>query len=219
VALDSWQAFIEQQQRQPYFQQTIAAVAAARQAGIDVYPPESEVFAAFAATPLNALNVVILGQDPYHGPGQAHGLSFSVPQGVKTPPSLRNIFKELASDIEGYVIPEHGDLSHWARQGVLLLNTVLTVEAGKAHSHAKLGWEKFTDTVIALINAQKRDIIFMLWGTHAQKKGRIIDREKHFVLEAAHPSPLSAHRGFLGCRHFSTANNYLLEQGKRPINW
>ena len=163
--------------------------------------------------------MVILGQDPYHGAGQAHGLSFSVQAGVAPPPSLVNIYKELADDIAGFQIPAHGCLQHWAEQGVLLLNTVLTVRAGQAHSHAALGWETFTDRVIAMLNQEREGLVFLLWGSHAQKKGAFIDRSRHCVLTAPHPSPLSAYRGFFGCKHFSQANAYLQQQGLAAIDW
>ncbi|RCU51812.1 uracil-DNA glycosylase [Corallincola holothuriorum] len=215
----SWQELIEQEKQQAYFQQTLQAVEHARRSGVTVYPPHEQVFEAFQATGLEQLKVVILGQDPYHGPAQAHGLCFSVQHGVTPPPSLKNIYKELANDVSGFQIPTHGNLRPWAEQGVLLLNTVLTVEAGKAHSHAKFGWETFTDAVIAKINQHQQDIVFMLWGAHAQKKGRMIDRQRHTVLEAPHPSPLSAHRGFFGCGHFSQANDRLVALGKNPIQW
>ncbi|GAA5216742.1 uracil-DNA glycosylase [Corallincola platygyrae] len=219
MGLASWQALIGGEKEKPYFQQTLQAVEQIRQSGVTVYPPKEHVFEAFRATPLDQLKVVILGQDPYHGPNQAHGLCFSVQHGVQPPPSLKNMYKELATDIPGFTIPNHGFLQSWAEQGVLLLNTVLTVEAGKAHSHAKLGWETFTDAVIAQINQHQEQVIFMLWGSHAQKKGAIIDRNRHFVLTAPHPSPLSAHRGFFGCSHFSQANNILQQTGRAPINW
>ncbi len=216
--MNDWQALFEAEQQQPYFQQLQARVAAERAADKAIYPPQSQVFAAFEACSLAQVKVVILGQDPYHGEGQANGLSFSVAKGIKIPPSLRNIYKELASDINGFVIPEHGDLSAWAKQGVLLLNTVLTVEQAKAHSHAKWGWEQFTDAVIRAISLHRQGVVFLLWGAHAQKKGRLVDASKHHLLSSAHPSPLSAHRGFFGCRHFSKTN-LLLEQGKSAINW
>ncbi len=168
---------------------------------------------------MNNVNVVILGQDPYHGPGQAHGLAFSVRPGVAVPPSLVNMYKELEHNIPGFQRPEHGFLESWSAQGVLLLNTVLTVEAGKAHSHARFGWETFTDNVIAAINSHREGVIFLLWGSHAQKKGSIIDRQRHHILQAPHPSPLSAHRGFFGCQHFSRTNQLLREHGKPPIDW
>lgn len=193
-------------------------LAAEKQAGKSVYPAGAEIFNAFNLTPFESVKVVILGQDPYHGPNQAHGLSFSVQRGVKTPPSLVNIYKEIHRDL-GLEIPGHGNLTHWAEQGVLLLNAVLTVEAGQAASHQKQGWEAFTDQAIEQLNRDRDGLVFLLWGSHAQKKGRLIDRERHCVQEAPHPSPLSAYRGFLGCGHFSRANQYLLQQGKEPIDW
>ncbi len=217
--MPTWTDLLAEEKQKDYFKQTLSYVANQRTNGITVYPPQKEVFTAFAVTPFEQVKLVIIGQDPYHGPDQAHGLSFSVKPGVKIPPSLKNIYKELAQDIDGFVIPDHGYLLSWAEQGVLLLNTVLTVEAGKAHSHKHLGWEQFTDKVINVLNTYGNNIIFLLWGSHAQKKGNVIDRNKHVVLTAPHPSPLSAHRGFLGCRHFSTANNLLIQQGKQPINW
>ncbi|RIW17319.1 uracil-DNA glycosylase [Algoriphagus lacus] len=183
-----------------------------------VFPPGKEIFNAFWHCPLNAVKVVILGQDPYHGPGQAHGLSFSVKPGVPFPPSLLNIFKEIKSDI-GTDMPPNGDLTRWADQGVFLLNATLTVRANQAGSHQNQGWESFTDEVIRIINQNQNHVVFMLWGAYAQKKAELIDSKKHLVLRAPHPSPLSAHRGFLGCRHFSQANRYLLENGKEPIRW
>ncbi|MDO6685782.1 MULTISPECIES: uracil-DNA glycosylase [unclassified Agarivorans] len=215
----TWQHLFETEQQQEYYRQLLARVAAERELGKVIYPPESQVFAAFDACHLEQLKVVILGQDPYHGKGQAHGLSFSVAEGLKIPPSLRNIYKELAADITGFEIPQHGNLSAWANQGVLLLNTVLTVEQAKAHSHAKFGWETFTDAVIKQISQQCQGVVFLLWGAHAQKKGKVIDTSKHHVLSAVHPSPLSAHRGFLGCGHFSKTNQLLTQQNKQPINW
>jgi uracil-DNA glycosylase len=215
----TWHDVIGTEKEQPYFQETIAFVAGERRAGKIVYPPAEDVFNAFRYTEFSDVKVVILGQDPYHGPNQAHGLCFSVLPGVKTPPSLVNMYKELAQDVPGFSIPAHGYLKSWADQGVFLLNTVLTVEQGKAHSHANTGWETFTDKVIEVINHHGQNIVFLLWGAHAQKKGRFIDRSKHCVLAAPHPSPLSAHRGFLGCKHFSKANQYLLENGKSPIDW
>ena len=215
----TWQSLLGPEKEKPYFQALMQHVEAERAAGKVIYPPREQVFNALDATPLESVKVVILGQDPYHGPEQAHGLSFSVQPGVKIPPSLKNIYKELAADLDGFRIPEHGYLMPWAEQGVLLLNTVLTVEQGKAHSHAKFGWETFTDAVIDAVNQACEDVVFMPWGSHAQKKGRAVDRDRHLVLEAPHPSPLSAHRGFLGCKHFSQANAYLQAKGKQPINW
>lgn len=215
----TWQDALAQEKTLPYFQKTLAFVARERAEGMTVYPPAKDVFNAFRFTELNAVKVVILGQDPYHGPNQAHGLSFSVKPGVPAPPSLVNIYKELASDIPGFVIPNHGCLQSWAQQGVMLLNTVLTVEAGKAHSHGSLGWETFTHKVIKVLNAQRESIVFLLWGSHAQKKGTIIDPTRHHVLKAPHPSPLSAHRGFFGCRHFSRVNALLEQQPQQHIDW
>ncbi|ANS86300.1 Uracil-DNA glycosylase [Vibrio scophthalmi] len=216
----TWDDVIGDEQQQPYFQQTLSYVAEQRAEGKVVFPPETDVFNAFDATLFANVKVVVLGQDPYHGPDQAHGLCFSVLPGVKTPPSLVNMYKELAQDVEGFTIPQHGYLQSWAEQGVLLLNTVLTVEQGKAHSHAKTtGWETYTDKVISALDQYGSGIVFLLWGAHAQKKGRFIDRSKHHVLEAPHPSPLSAHRGFFGCHHFSLANQHLTEQGLKPIDW
>ncbi|MDO5680415.1 MAG: uracil-DNA glycosylase [Pelistega sp.] len=217
--MQTWHEAIGEQRQQAYFQDLLARVQEQRAQGVTIYPPQEEVFNAFKLTPFEQVKVVVLGQDPYHGPEQAHGLAFSVKPHVAIPPSLRNIYKELAEDIPGFVIPKHGDLRYWAQQGVLLLNTVLTVQAGKAHSHASWGWETFTDTVVAQLNAQREQLVFLLWGSHAQKKGQMIDRQKHLVLSSAHPSPLSAHRGFLGNRHFSQTNGYLQAQGLAPIDW
>jgi uracil-DNA glycosylase len=183
-----------------------------------IYPTPAEYFAAFNHTPIDKVKVVIIGQDPYHGEGQAHGLCFSVRPGVDVPPSLQNIFKELITDV-GFKKPGHGCLTEWADQGVLLLNATLTVQASQAGSHQKKGWEEFTDAAIRYLNEEREHIVFMLWGSYAQKKGEIIDRKKHLVLTAPHPSPLSAHRGFLGCQHFSKANTYLVKQGLKPIDW
>lgn len=183
-----------------------------------IYPSGSQFFAALNNTPLEKVKVVVLGQDPYHGPNQAHGLSFSVPVGQKIPPSLINIYKELEADL-GLVLPQHGNLQQWADQGVLLLNSVLSVEANKAASHQGKGWEEFTDKVIQVLNKEREHLVFLLWGAYAQRKGRVIDQERHLVLQAPHPSPLSAHRGFLGCGHFSKANSYLMRHGSPPINW
>ena len=217
--MTSWADLIGEQSQLAYFQQCLDFVQQQREAGKLIYPPEEEVFKAFHSTPLDKVKVVILGQDPYHGPNQAHGLCFSVRHGIKPPPSLVNIYKELAEDIAGFVIPEHGCLQSWAEQGVLLLNTVLSVEQGLAHSHAKIGWQRFTDVVIATLSAQRSGVVFLLWGSHAQSKGSVIDRSKHHVLCSPHPSPLSAHRGFFGCRHFSKANEFIRQQGLAPINW
>ncbi|MFH7347652.1 uracil-DNA glycosylase [Acinetobacter variabilis] len=184
-----------------------------------IYPPNHLIFNALNTTPLDRVKVVIIGQDPYHGPNQAHGLSFSVQKGVALPPSLRNIFHELHNDL-GVKIPKHGDLTHWAEQGVLLLNAVLTVEAAQPTSHQKRGWEEFTDHIIDVLNEQREHIVFILWGAYAQRKGQRIDQNKHLVLKAAHPSPLSANRGgFFGCKVFSKTNNYLKQHGIEPIDW
>ncbi|HSC80953.1 MAG TPA: uracil-DNA glycosylase [Chitinolyticbacter sp.] len=193
-------------------------LAAELEAGVTLYPPKAQWFAALAAMPPRGVKVVILGQDPYHGPGEAHGFAFSVPLGVKTPPSLRNIWQELARDL-GLTPPAHGNLEAWAEQGVLLLNSTLTVEADCAASHAKRGWAPFTDAVISRLANEFDHLVFMLWGAHAQKKGALIDRTRHCVLESPHPSPLSAHRGFIGNGHFSKANHYLHSMGKAPIDW
>ncbi len=183
-----------------------------------IYPAGSNIFSAFKTTPFDDVSVVILGQDPYHGPNQAHGLSFSVPVGQPIPPSLINIYKELQSDLNCQT-PNHGNLTSWAEQGVLLLNSVLTVEHKKAASHKGKGWEEFTDQVVRILNEKTEHLVFLLWGAYAQRKGRVIDRTKHLVLEGPHPSPLSAYRGFLGCRHFSQANHYLQEHGRAAIDW
>ena len=183
-----------------------------------VYPKNADIFNALNLTPFDDVKVVILGQDPYHGPGQAHGLCFSVQENVPKPPSLVNIYKEIESDL-GVKMPAKGTLTGWAQQGVLLLNATLTVEQGRAGSHQGKGWEEFTDTVIRAVNQHHEHVVFLLWGSHAQKKGAFIDRRKHCVLQAPHPSPLSAHRGFLGCRHFSRANAYLEENGRPAIQW
>ncbi|MEO0882107.1 MAG: uracil-DNA glycosylase [Pseudomonadota bacterium] len=188
------------------------------QAGAVIYPDGSNIFSAFDLTRFEDVKIVILGQDPYHGPGQAMGLAFSVPGEVRVPPSLKNIFKEIEADIGGLTLQD-GDLTPWARQGVFLLNTSLTVEQGQAGAHAKLGWTPFTDATVAALSAGRENLVFMLWGAHAQKKQALIDADKHLVLTAVHPSPLSAHRGFLGCRHFSKANDWLVSKGVQPIVW
>ncbi|MGF1693431.1 uracil-DNA glycosylase [Photobacterium kagoshimensis] len=215
----NWQTLFSQETTKEYFKHIEQYVATERAQGKAIFPPASDVFNAFDSTPFEQVKVVILGQDPYHGPAQAHGLSFSVLPGVKTPPSLANMYKELATDIDGFTVPNHGYLQPWAEQGVLLLNTVLTVEQGKAHSHAKIGWETFTDSVIDALNAQGEGIVFLLWGAHAQKKGKKIDTQRHHVLASAHPSPLSAYRGFFGCQHFSQTNILLSQMNKSAINW
>ena len=215
----TWADVLSDEKQQPYFVKMMQEIATRRESGVTIYPPKQSVFNAFSTTAFADVKVVILGQDPYHGPAQAHGLCFSVQNGVKPPPSLVNIYKELQQDIDGFERPLSGDLTYWAEQGVLLLNTVLTVEAGQAHSHAKLGWEMFTDKVIEVINANLANVVFLLWGSHAQRKASAVDGSKHCILKAPHPSPLSAHRGFLGCKHFSAANQYLSTNGLTPIDW
>lgn len=215
----SWHDVIGAEKAQPYFQQIIDAVKQARVVGEVIYPPEADVFSAFKLTDFTNLKVVIIGQDPYHGPNQAHGLSFSVRPGVAIPPSLRNMYKELALEYPDFQMPKHGCLESWATQGVLLLNTVLTVVANQPNSHRHLGWEQFTDNVIRAISDKAEPVVFLLWGSHAMKKQKLIDSDKHHILTAPHPSPLSAHRGFLGCGHFMAANQWLQAQGKTAIDW
>ena len=217
--INTWQQAIGSEKQQAYFQQILNTVQQEREQGIVIYPPNADVFNAFKVTEFDQIKVVILGQDPYHNINQAHGLAFSVQQGVSIPPSLCNIYKELQQDIKGFLMPRHGCLTSWAKQGVLLLNTVLTVRAHCAHSHANIGWERFTDRVISQINAHREHVVCLLWGNHAQKKGTNIDRMRHLVLTAPHPSPLSAHRGFFGCRHFSRTNEYLQQHHITPIDW
>ncbi|MBQ4888778.1 uracil-DNA glycosylase [Shewanella sp. MMG014] len=217
--MNDWQTLIKTQQAEPYFCELNEFVAHQRQLGKTVYPADEDVYRAFELTPLSDVKVVILGQDPYHGADQAHGLCFSVQRGIKTPPSLVNIYKELQQDINGFVTPDHGDLSEWAKQGVLMLNTVLTVEEGKAHSHSKAGWETFTDKVMQTLNDKGEPIVFILWGAHAIKKGKLITAKQHHVLTGPHPSPLSAYRGFFGSGHFSKTNQLLTELGQTPIDW
>ena len=214
----SWKARVGDYLQRDDMQALAAYLRQRKAAGARIYPPGAEIFAAFEATPFDAVKVVVLGQDPYHGPGQAHGLCFSVRPGVDVPPSLLNIYKELERDT-GFVRPDHGYLMDWARRGVLLLNSVLTVEAGQAGSHQGRGWEGFTDHVVDTLNREREGLVFLLWGSYAQKKGAMIDRQRHRVLKAPHPSPLSAHRGFLGSGHFSAANQYLARHGQAPIDW
>jgi uracil-DNA glycosylase len=219
IKLDpSWREPLQAEFDQPYMAELKQFLLAEREAGKRIFPAGSNWFRALDLTPLDKVKVVILGQDPYHGPGQAHGLCFSVPDGVRPPPSLVNIYKELRSDL-GIEPPAHGFLEHWARQGVLLLNSVLTVEMGLAASHRDRGWERFTDAVIRLVNAKQQPVVFMLWGSYAQKKAAFVDTSRHLVLKAPHPSPLSAHSGFLGCKHFSKANAFLQSHGLAPIDW
>ncbi len=214
---ESWKKQLQPEFEKEYFQELVHFVKGEYQSET-VYPPGPEIFAAFDHCPLDSLKVLIVGQDPYHGPGQANGLCFSVKKGVRKPPSLQNIFKELHSDI-GKPIPEHGDLTHWADQGVMLLNATLTVRAHSPGSHQKYGWEEFTDKVIETVSGQKEGIVFLLWGAFAQKKEELIDHTKHLILKSAHPSPFSADRGFFGNRHFSKTNDYLKSRGVRDIEW
>lgn len=214
----SWKSRIGEEFEQAYMQDLRAFLVAEKQAGKIIYPQSQDIFNAMNYIAFEDVKVVIIGQDPYHGPGQAHGLCFSVMPGVTPPPSLKNIYKEIHSDL-GITIPEHGCLKSWAEQGVLLLNSVLTVEHGRAASHQKKGWERFTDAIIQTLNQEHSGLVFLLWGSHAQKKGKMIAKERHLVLQSVHPSPLSAHRGFFGNKHFSKANSYLKEQGKMEINW
>ncbi|WP_035205415.1 uracil-DNA glycosylase [Isoalcanivorax pacificus] len=213
-----WKAALETEFDSEYMQALRAFLLEEKRRGKVVYPPGPQIFNAFNTTPFDQVKVVILGQDPYHGPGQAHGLSFSVPAGVPPPPSLQNIVKEIQRDL-GIEMSRSGCLVPWAEQGVLLLNAVLTVEQRQAASHQGKGWERFTDAAIDHLNRERDGLVFMLWGSYAQRKGNLIDRKRHLVLTAPHPSPLSAHRGFIGCGHFSRANDWLVQQGKTPINW
>jgi uracil-DNA glycosylase len=215
----SWKRILGQEFEQPYFTALSKFVKSETQAGKTIFPPGPQVFAAFAYTPFEDVKVVILGQDPYHGLGQAHGLCFSVNKGVKVPPSLQNIYKELATDIKDFKTPPNGDLTEWTQQGVLLLNATLTVEKDKAGSHQGKGWEPFTDAVIRTLSEHKENLVFMLWGKFAQSKASLINANKHLILQAAHPSPFSAYNGFLGCKHFSKANDYLSQHGLPTINW
>jgi uracil-DNA glycosylase len=214
----SWKDALQNEFKKPYFANIVNFLKIERQAGKVIYPPGAFIFNAFNTTPFDNVKVVILGQDPYHNPGQAHGLSFSVPRNIAPPPSLVNIFKEICSDV-GIANPHHGNLEKWANQGVLLLNAALTVEANNPMSHSKIGWHEFTNDVIKTISDKKDHVVFMLWGAFAKSKQELIDRNKHLVLTAAHPSPLSAHNGFFGCRHFSKANQWLRDHGIEPIDW
>jgi uracil-DNA glycosylase len=220
VKIDSsWKAILKDEFTKPYFLQVATFLKTEKAAGKIIYPPGTLIFNAFNQTPFDKVKVVIIGQDPYHGHGQAHGLSFSVQNGIKPPPSLVNIFKEIQSDI-GVAMPiQYGNLTRWAEQGVLLLNAALTVRVNEPFSHAKFGWAVFTDAVIEKISAEKSGVVFLLWGKFAQEKQILIDETKHFVLKAAHPSPFSAHLGFFGCKHFSKTNELLVKQGLQPIDW
>lgn len=214
----SWKDVLKTEFSKAYFEQAALHIKTEKSQGKTIYPPGGLIFNAFNTTPFDKVKVVILGQDPYHGPGQAHGLCFSVQDGVPPPPSLINIFKELQDDI-GIDPPTHGNLTHWAKQGVFLLNASLTVRAGEPMSHSKIGWAQFTDNVIKTISDKKEHVVFLLWGKFAQEKKVLIDETKHLILKAAHPSPLSAHAGFLGCKHFSKTNEYLGKNGIDPIDW
>ncbi|RBW50591.1 uracil-DNA glycosylase [Marinobacter sp. F3R11] len=213
-----WKEYLADEFRQPYMQVLAEFLAAEESAGKVLFPASVHCFNALNSTPLDQVRVVILGQDPYHGPGQAHGLCFSVRPEVPTPPSLVNIFKEIQSDL-GIAPSDHGCLQPWADRGVLLLNSVLTVVQGQAGAHQGKGWETFTDRVIETVNREREGVVFLLWGSYARKKGQHIDRRRHLVLEGPHPSPLSAYRGFFGCKHFSRANDWLRDQGQEPVNW
>ena len=214
----TWQEVLKQETQEPYFKELLTFVENERASGKKIYPPNMEVCTALTLTPFADIKVVILGQDPYHGPNQAHGLCFSVKPPTPPPPSLNNIFLELKNDL-GIERPSHGSLESWAKQGVLLLNAVLTVEDGKPGSHANRGWERYTSSIIQHLNNEREHIVFLLWGAYAQKKAEFVDRTKHCILMAPHPSPLSAHRGFLGCGHFSKANAYLIQNALSPIEW
>lgn len=215
----SWLKVLEPEFEQDYMLKLKKNLQTEKQAGHTIYPKSKDIFNAFWKTPFTNLKVVILGQDPYHGTNQAHGLSFSVQKGIAIPPSLQNIYKELETHIPGFKIPNHGDLTEWAEQGVLLLNATLTVRASTAGSHQKFGWETFTDKVIKEISDKKEGIVFLLWGKFAQAKAGLIDGNKHHILKAAHPSPFSAYNGFFGCHHFSKTNAILVKEGKKPIDW
>ncbi|MCB9063341.1 MAG: uracil-DNA glycosylase [Halobacteriovoraceae bacterium] len=215
---ESWKSVIGKEFQKDYMVGLKDFLASELKQNKTIYPHGQEIFSAFNETPFEKVKVVIIGQDPYHGPGQAHGMCFSVRPGIKVPPSLVNIYQELSSDL-GVRPVTHGFLLNWARQGVLLLNNVLTVEKAKAASHKGRGWELFTDKVIQVLNDERENLVFLLWGTPAQKKASIVDENKHYVLRAPHPSPLSSYRGFFGCKHFSKANDYLISKGIAPINW
>ncbi len=215
---DSWKKALKDEFSKDYFNQIVGHLRIEKAAGHTIYPPGGLIFNAFNLTPFEKVKVVLLGQDPYHGKGQAHGLCFSVQDGIKPPPSLVNIYKEINKDI-GLPIPNHGNLTKWAEQGILMLNASLTVRAAEPMSHSKIGWAEFTDAVIRKVSDQKKGVVFLLWGKFAQAKQELIDETKHQVLKAAHPSPYSADAGFFGCRHFSKTNEYLMKEGKDPIDW
>ncbi|KEQ28023.1 uracil-DNA glycosylase [Pedobacter antarcticus 4BY] len=214
-----WQAELEDEFSKPYMQNLKTFLLSEKESNQQIYPPNSQIFNAFNETPFNKVKVVILGQDPYHGEKQAHGLSFSVNKGIKIPPSLRNIYKELETDIPGFITPDHGDLSHWAAEGVLLLNATLTVRAHQPGSHQGKGWEAFTDQAINKLSKDRDGLVFILWGKYAQQKELLIDSQKHLILKAPHPSPFSSYTGFFGSSPFSKTNAYLISKNKKPVNW
>lgn len=216
----NWNYLLSEEKKLSYFQNILTILKNKRKQGITIYPKQKDIFNAFRFTTFESIKVVIIGQDPYHGANQAHGLAFSVPPNiVALPPSLNNIYIELATDIPKIIIPKHGCLQSWAMEGVLLLNSILTVEESKSGSHANIGWEKFTNKIIHIINIYKKNIVFLLWGRYAQNKGNIIDHKKHYILETSHPSPISAQYGFIGCRHFSKTNTFLIQEKMTTINW
>lgn len=215
---ESWKKKLEEEFQKPYFQSIKSYLVQEKKNEVLVYPQGKDIFNAYNTTPFDQVKVVILGQDPYHGVGQAHGLSFSVKKGMKIPPSLRNIFKEMKSDLN-INPPSHGELTYLAKQGVFLLNSILTVRAKQPASHRKIGWEQLTDATIKTLSLHQENLVFLLWGNYAQQKQHLIDKHKHYILTAAHPSPFSAHKGFFGCQHFSKANSYLKENGRKPIDW
>jgi uracil-DNA glycosylase len=215
----SWLEVLHEEFDKDYMKKLRQFLKEEQDAGHRTYPKNADIFNAFRKTPFDKLKVLILGQDPYHGPNQAHGLSFSVQKGITPPPSLKNIYKELVTDIPGFMIPDHGELTEWAEQGVMLLNATLTVRAGMPASHQKKGWEEFTDKVIQTISDKKEGIVFILWGAYAQAKADLIDKSKHFIIQSPHPSPFSADRGFFGSKPFSKTNEILIKEGKKPIDW
>lgn len=214
----TWEQVLGTEKKKPYFREILDFLNQESRQGKTIYPPKNQLFNAFKLTPFDQVKVVILGQDPYHGPKQAHGLSFSVQKPVRQPPSLQNIFKELKQDL-GVESPDHGDLTGWAKQGVLLLNASLSVEAAQPQSHSQIGWQQFTDHVIDCLNEHPEPLVFLLWGASAQSKAQRLDGDRHLILKSPHPSPLSAHRGFLGCKHFSQANAFLQQHGREAIDW
>ena len=215
----NWSSLVSREKLKPYFKDILLFLDSERDSGKTIFPAGNDIFNAFNLTSFDDLKVMILGQDPYHNYNQAHGLAFSVQKGVDIPPSLRNMYKELEQSVDGFIVPAHGCLECWAKQGVFLLNTTLTVEAHQPNSHSKIGWEIFTDTVIETISDKKQNVVFILWGGHARKKAKLIDKSKHLILESAHPSPLSSYRGFFGCNHFNLCNKYLAEKNIKIIDW